>query len=264
MTKEKYMPLEEPVREPEPPKTPQQRRKEKWENFWYYYKKPFWIIVFIIAAILIVTDPFHPTPKPDYTVGVIGSKYWSDELQTALENALTPYGEDLNGDGKVIVDVQYYLLPEDTSAMDPNELQANQVRLFGDVEASSFMLYLCDEYNAKNYAELFANLETGEPAASSDRSEADWDKIDVAQFGVSWKSVDGIGQNAYFRDSATEMYFCMRAQVGTAANHEKEWTRDQAFFDRMRNNEPVNAELLAQTLADAETAKSASSTGSQQ
>lgn len=241
MVKEKYLPLEEPVRPPEPEKTPKEKRKLAWENFWFYYKKPFWIAVFAIAAILFITDPFHPKIKPDYTFHILTSRYWTEDLQTHVENTLEVYGEDLNNDGHIEVRVDYYFFPDDLSIVDSETLNASWIRLLGELEAGTAMLFLVDDVNMKEYAmeeRLFCYID--------DYTIPPEDKMDIPydQLGFDWKSVDGFGKNAYLSAAKSQMYFCLRALNGTAANQESLWNTSKAMLERMRNNTPTQPELL--------------------
>ena len=248
MVKENYMPLEDSAEPVQPEKTPQERRKEKWDNFWFYYKKPFWIAIAVILVVLYVWSPWTPRVKPDYTVGIISSKYWSDDLQQALSDALEPYGEDLNGDGQVVVDTVLYLLPEDSKTIGAEEYEAYVVKLMGDIEACTSAVYLCDEFNAKIYG-----TESGMFARLSDYAHAsEDDEWPVSDFGLDWQSVNGIGQNARFRNSKTNMYFCLRANVGTMEKHPEVFEQGKALLERFRTNAPKDSARLAQVLADAE------------
>lgn len=257
MVKEKYLPLEEPVQPEQPVKTAKEIRKEKWDNFWFYYKKPFWIVIAVAIVLLYIIDPFHPKVKADYTIGIISSKYWSDDLQSALGDALEPYGEDLNEDGQVVVETILYLLPEDAASIGAEEFEAYLVKLMGDLEACTSAIYLCDDYNAEIYG-----VENGLFARLSDYSAINEDdEAEIEEFGVNWQTVNAIGQNARFRNSKTNMVFCLRAMIGTMEKNPDVYEQGKALFERMKANSPKNSTLLEQVLAEAEKQVASSSSG---
>lgn len=86
---------------PEPPK--EYTKKEKAQNWWHYHK---FIVLGVVVAILVVAwfikDTVFQT-RPDVQIGYIGQYDLPADTVTALQDALTPYCTDLNGDGKVVV-----------------------------------------------------------------------------------------------------------------------------------------------------------------
>lgn len=251
MVKEKYLPLEEPTPVPEPELTPAEKRKAKWDNFWFYYKKPFWIILFSIIAIIYITDPFTPRIKPDYTISVISSKYWTDAHIDRFSNALKPYGEDLNGDGQVVVDTQYFYIPEKLDSYDPEQLEATFVTLMAGFQTCESMIYLCDKPNAEYYgieSGIFCRLDDYSIVPEDDKETT------VKDIGYGWLKVNALGQHAYFENSKTEMYFSLRSLDGTALEHEEYYNQSRVMLERMMKNEPVRPQELVDLLANAEKA----------
>ena len=91
---------------PEPPR--EYTKKEKAQNWWHYHK---FIVLGVVVAILVVAwfikDTVFQT-RPDVQIGYIGQYDLPADTVTALQDALTPYCTDLNGDGKVVVQVNSY------------------------------------------------------------------------------------------------------------------------------------------------------------
>lgn len=85
--------------------------KEKWKNWWDYHK---WHVVIAIVAVLFlasfVSDYMEARmDQPDYQIAYVCSdSYLSEDAVAALENALAEMGEDLNGDGQVLIRVNQY------------------------------------------------------------------------------------------------------------------------------------------------------------
>lgn len=92
--------------EPPPPLT----GKEWWAN-WFHYNK-FWILVW--AAILSVVGSIIwnmlgiGRVRPDYIFAYIGSDTLPEECAAALKTELAALGEDVNGDGRVEVELRQY------------------------------------------------------------------------------------------------------------------------------------------------------------
>ena len=108
---------------PEPPK--EYTKKEKAQNWWHYHK---FIVLGVVVAILVVAwfikDTVFQT-RPDVQIGYIGQYDLPADTVTALQDALTPYCTDLNGDGKVVVQVNSYTV--DFNAENDNSDAYNQM-----------------------------------------------------------------------------------------------------------------------------------------
>ena len=108
---------------PEPPR--EYTKKEKAQNWWHYHK---FIVLGVVVAILVVAwfikDTVFQT-RPDVQIGYIGQYDLPADTVTALQDALTPYCTDLNGDGKVVVQVNSYTV--DFNAENDNTDAYNQM-----------------------------------------------------------------------------------------------------------------------------------------
>ena len=121
---------------PEPPK--EYTKEEKAQNWWHYHK---FIVLGVVVAILVVAwfikDTVFQT-RPDVQIGYIGQYDLPVDTVTALQDALTPYCTDLNGDGKVVVQVNSYTI--DFNAENDNTDAYNQMagvtRLSADLSDS--------------------------------------------------------------------------------------------------------------------------------
>ena len=91
---------------PEPPR--EYTKTEKVANWWHYH----WGIVVIVVlcaffGIWIIKDTVFQT-RPDVQIAYVGTHDLPADTVTALQDALTPFCEDTNGDGKVVVQVDTY------------------------------------------------------------------------------------------------------------------------------------------------------------
>ena len=88
-------------------------RKDKAVNWWDYHK--WWVYGGVIALILVgwmVHDLFFQA-KPDYYVSYVVRQELPDETAYRLERALEELCGDRNGDGRVLVQVDQYILTFD-------------------------------------------------------------------------------------------------------------------------------------------------------
>lgn len=86
--------------------TPAQKRK----NWWDYHK---WHVVLGAAMLAIAGSVLWDAsgigkPVPDYQVAYVGANALPDDTAAALEQGFAALGEDLNGDGKVLVRLNQY------------------------------------------------------------------------------------------------------------------------------------------------------------
>ncbi len=155
--------------------------KSKWENFWYYHKLH---VVIAFSVILLVGFFIHDlTTKvtPDYQIAMISQRAYSDETTKALQDEIAKYGEDLNSDGKVIVQVVNYVIADDTSggAVDPNMQAAGYTRLTADLSIGESMIFITDDASFKHQqerAKIFSYLDGSMPKDGA----ADFEKMRIS------------------------------------------------------------------------------------
>ena len=139
-------------------------RKEKLANWWWYHR----VHVALAAAVLVIlvwlaADMLGRT-LPDYQIALVTSRYVPDSVTTELGDALAAFGQDLNGDGKTVVQVTGYQLalggmaeagsaPASGSASasgsalapDAYTQMAGLTTLTGDVSARTSLIFLTDD-----------------------------------------------------------------------------------------------------------------------
>ncbi len=114
--------------------------KEKLQNFWYYYKWHSIIGLFIAVVLAFGVAQCSTKENPDYTVMTVFDKYVPSEVTDEIEKYLEQFGEDINGDGKVIVHIY------DASAGTDQDIQnANSTRLMAELQRGEVMLFVVDE-----------------------------------------------------------------------------------------------------------------------
>ncbi len=92
-----------------PEKEPSLTPRAKAANWWHYH----WQLVLAACAGLVLLFYFcydvfwHRAPEPDYQVAVVGGMLTENQIE-ALQTRLAACGEDANGDGQVLVQVNNY------------------------------------------------------------------------------------------------------------------------------------------------------------
>ena len=125
---------------------PRERREltpaEKRKNWWHYHK---WhVIIGVILLGICVDLVLHALGvgqiKPDYQVAYVGTNALPDDTAAAIENAFAALGEDLNGDGRVVVKLVQYA---SAGGADAGVLTSTEVALMADLmECESYFFLL--------------------------------------------------------------------------------------------------------------------------
>jgi len=95
----------------------------KLQNFWFYYKKHLTIGVTVLAICCYLTVQTVTADKPDYHIGLVQAVPCSEEELSHLQSVLVAAGEDVNGDGQVLVKIHTYFV--DLADDSPNAGVAN-------------------------------------------------------------------------------------------------------------------------------------------
>ena len=148
------------------PRTP----KQKIANWWQYHK--WWLLVgaaLLIALIDIGRNALGiGVVKPDYQMAYVASVPLNDAVVAALQDALTQWGEDCNGDGRVTFAIHSYV--DMATAQDSDAARyaaAAKIKLMADMEGCESYFFLCDDPEAlhANY-EILARSDGGIAEAS--------------------------------------------------------------------------------------------------
>lgn len=209
-----------PEPKPEPPKTP----KGKWENYWYHYK---WHTVIGVAAAVVLgvlIKSIVTRDPPDYQVilGTQGSA--SQEAVDKLQSVLEQYGADVDGDGKVEVQIDALYF----AANDPQMLSANATKLMANLSMSDVMLYIFDE---DTYRDRIVAQET-----DGYRFFTPLDGVEIPAGGQlssdgyywNWKG-SGLQKDAAMKSLPEDLLFGVRSVSGTTGNEKGQKNHDQAM-----------------------------------
>lgn len=164
---------------PEPPR--EYTKKEKAQNWWHYH----WVIVVVaflcvLFVAWVVKDIFFQV-KPDVQIAYVGTASLPADTVTALEDALTPYSSDVNGDGKVIVQIDTYTIDFDSESQDSTDAynqMAGVTRLNGDLSSGSkTCIFLLED--PENFEKMTGALRylDGTTPEDQDDAAADWQQM---------------------------------------------------------------------------------------
>jgi len=90
---------------------------DKLRNFWYYYKTHLLIGLAVLLVIGYLSAQRLAAPEADYHIGLVRAVPLTDESLNGLKASLTAAGEDLNGDGDVLVQIHTFYV----DLADPSE-----------------------------------------------------------------------------------------------------------------------------------------------
>lgn len=161
-------------------------RRQRLENWWSYH----WRHVLIALAILGVSAYFGSSwgsaAPEDYSVAWVGAHYLDGETQAALESALAAYGEDVNGDGRVVVRVRQVALDLraiGSEAADRQQEYAGLLALDADLNCGQSTIFLLEDPEAfQAYCGALLYLDGAEPQTGA----LDWENMTV-----SWEDTVG-------------------------------------------------------------------------
>ena len=116
--------------------------KKKLSNFWYYYKWHTLLSIFVCFVLIVGVTQCSTKVKSDYLIMLGFNRYVPEEVIYSMCNYIENYGQDVNDDGQVVVeiiDVSTYSnqIPELYRAAS-SKMQAESLR-------NEVMLYIVDE-----------------------------------------------------------------------------------------------------------------------
>ncbi len=169
----------------EEPQTPQ----GWWANFWYHHK---WKVIVggaILAIVAFLTIHSLRRTKPDYMICLVSMQGVSPYADARLEEILTQYGEDLNGDGKVVVEIQCLNVAASTEEVSNPEAITSQQAVLGHMTTKDVDLWaFAPEYYTTSIrhalgdeSKFFLPLETMAevPGVSEDGVYWNWEGLPI-------------------------------------------------------------------------------------
>ena len=102
--------------------------RKRIENIWFYYKKHILIGLAVVLVLVYLGIQKLSTEKPDYHIGIVRSESLTAEEMDTLNGVFTAAGQDINGDGQVLVQIHTYYadLADDSENAGVNNAEAVQ------------------------------------------------------------------------------------------------------------------------------------------
>lgn len=124
--------------------TPAEKRANWWHYHWYY------VVLVVVAVLGIGYFVWEQATEvePDYTVSVVGTENPDEVFLSNLEQRLTEQAEDVNGDGKIKVEVKSIWLNLRLSDQDADLrqlMESSQEKLNADLYLHQSVLFLVDD-----------------------------------------------------------------------------------------------------------------------
>lgn len=194
--------------EPPPPLT----GKAWWAN-WFHYNK-LWIVVWAVIISVVGSMIWNVLGigqvRPDYIFAYIGSDRLPEDCAAALEAELASLGEDVNGDGRVAVELRQYATNRSgdmETAMYYN--YAADVTLVADITAAESYFFIVENpLDVQISYQIFAR-DDGTPPEDSDFEADDkvfqWGNCPVLSgLAIDYEPLSGlyIGRRCFYEDQA--------------------------------------------------------------
>ena len=142
-------------------------RQERIANWFHYHWM--WLLVGAVLVLMFGTMLWNilgiGRVKPDYTVACVTKEPLSEEHAASLAQALGALGTDVNGDGKVTVEIRRYAVNRSGDAETVLYYnQAADTKLLADMTAGDSYFYLTDDpASLQRSYQILANPDGGEP-----------------------------------------------------------------------------------------------------
>ena len=142
-------------------------KEEKRRNWWHYHK---WHVAIAVLLVVCIGDIIWNalgigTIKPDYSIAYVGSTPLSEETAEALRSGFAALSPDLNGDGKVSVELQQYVSVNTGDSDALYFAQAARAQLVADItDCKSYFFLLEDPAGFQEATSALCNLDGSLPA----------------------------------------------------------------------------------------------------
>ena len=156
-------------------------KKEKFCNWWHYHWGHVLIAILTVVCIILVLNQFVFVTRSDYKV-IIVSQFAGNMDEDIIADELAKFGEDVNGDGKVVVKVRSFLANFDLPA--DEEL----VALTGDIGVGNSQIFILDDFDGFN--EKYGIISEGDYYTWSDCPELAALNLDLDSYTVAIRSYD--------------------------------------------------------------------------
>ena len=126
--------------------------KKKVENFFYYYKFHVLLGAFVLFFLIIFIRDMVTKIEYDYSIAFLGDYSLTEKDSQAFQTSCQKHADDLNGDGKIHVQLSDYSCPdEEDDGFDPQVFAAMQTRFIVDVQEGTSMIFFLNQEKYEDY-----------------------------------------------------------------------------------------------------------------
>lgn len=187
-----------------------QTLESRWDNFWYHHKWKFWLILFAVVVVTVGVVQLVTRDDPDYRVLLITETAYTPEELAALSAVLEPYGTDLDGDGKVEIQVENCMYGSNVNQSNNSGIQQVQAHLV----AGDRMFFI---WEPKTYTRFMNSITDGtDEVAFLTPITVESERLIEEDTVYNWKGDTRPDED--LRERAPELYFGVRLPQGTAQN----------------------------------------------
>ena len=214
---------EDELQAPPPPKQPD-TPKGKWENFWYHYK---WVVIGILAGAIVLTVlivQMANRDDADYYVSLVTNEPVTLEQKALLQLELAKYAEDVDGDGKVEVQVDnLYLNPKDKALT--QQVYANSQNLTVHMAAGDRLFYI---FEKETYDDRIRQLLSD---GSTFCAPIELEASGLVESGSCWDwNGSALEQTKELKGLPDHLYFGVRNASGTAEKQTEMFDREMKLL----------------------------------
>lgn len=143
--------------------TPEEKRR----NWWDYHRN--YVIIGVILLLCLANILWNAfgfgKVKPDFSVAYVGTTPLTPEAAEAIQNGFTAKASDMNGDGRVVVELLQYTSIDTGDSDSLYYAQAAQVQLVSDIaDCRSYFFLMEDPAAFQNATSALRNLDGSLPA----------------------------------------------------------------------------------------------------
>lgn len=153
-------------------------------NWWHYHARSVALTALCLIAALALLRGIFVRERPDLSVGLVAAEVLAPEDAAALAEGLATLCEDVNGDGRVLVDVEQFALTfdADDNYSSMNERMANLTRLTGSIYASdgANIFLIEDPEGFQRRTGALKYLDGSIPSADDDYDPEGWRSMTLA------------------------------------------------------------------------------------
>ena len=133
------------------------------------------MLIFGIAGAFVAycfIGQYFLTTHPDYNIAVVSPYYLPEATVTALQQQLAAYGEDCNGDGKVVVKLNQYTMAFNSEDSDAYLDMAGTTKLSTDIQSSLSSIFIL--YDPAGFQQTTGTLRYLDGHLPKSDADSDW------------------------------------------------------------------------------------------